>query len=34
MVFESFDVLRHKTLSEETKFEADNLIRSLKRFFF
>ncbi|KAF0703446.1 Uncharacterized protein FWK35_00032722, partial [Aphis craccivora] len=30
MVFKSFNVLKQEQLSEETKFDADNLIRSLK----
>ncbi|KAL4107535.1 hypothetical protein QTP88_017867 [Uroleucon formosanum] len=34
MVFKSFDVLKQEKLSEETKFDADNLIRSLKCFSF
>ncbi|KAL4119494.1 hypothetical protein QTP88_012301 [Uroleucon formosanum] len=34
MVFKSFEVLKQEKLSEETKFDADNLIRSLKSFSF
>ncbi|KAF0710596.1 Uncharacterized protein FWK35_00036342, partial [Aphis craccivora] len=34
MVFKSIDVLKQEKLSEETKFDADNLIRSLKCFSF
>lgn len=34
MVFRSFDILKQEILSEETKFDADNLERSLKRFSF
>lgn len=35
MVFKSFDILKQETTSEKkTVFNADNLIRSLKRFAF
>jgi hypothetical protein len=34
MVFKNFDVLKQEQLSEETNFDADNLIRSGKRFYF
>lgn len=34
MVFNSFVILKQETLSEETKFDADNLESSLKRFSF
>jgi hypothetical protein len=33
MVFKNFDVLKQEPLSGKTNFDADNLIRSRKRFY-